>query len=166
MALAYVARYAVSAAKLKSYLQRKLRERGWEDESEPDIDTLVGRYVGLGYVDDEAFARTKSASLLRRGYGPRRVEQALGAAGIAQDIRMRTRAGKGRERAAALALARKRGFGPFGAERPDRLLRERQLAAMLRAGHSLDSARELVDAHSIEDAEEWAKAAMDDEEFE
>lgn len=166
MALTYVARYAVSGAKLETYLKRKLRERGWEDEGEPDIGELVQRYIGLGYVDDEAFARTKAASLLRRGYGPRRVEQALGAAGIAQDIRVRMRAGEGAERSSALAMARKRRFGPFGAEHTDRALRERQIAALLRAGHSLDSARELVNAHSIEDAEDWAKAAMDDEVFE
>ncbi len=166
LALFYVARYAVSAAKLEAYLKRKLRERGWEDEGDPDIGELVGRYIGLGYVDDEVYARTKSASLLRRGYGPRRVDQALGAAGIAQDIRARTRAGEGTERSAALAMARKRGFGPFGPELPDRALRQRQVAAMLRAGHSLDSARELVNAHSTQDAEEWAKAAMDDEVFE
>src|SRR5690606_34085562 len=129
IALTYVARYAVSAAKLETYLKRKLRERGWEDEGDPDIGELVGRYIVLGYVDDEAFARTKSASLLRRGYGPRRVDQALGAAGIAQDIRARTRAGEGTERSAALAMARKRGFGPFGPELPDRALRQKQVAA-------------------------------------
>jgi regulatory protein len=67
------------------------------------------------------------------------------------------------ERRAALALARKRGFGPFGPERPDRRQREKQLAAMLRAGHPLDSAREMVDAASETAAEDWA-AACDDEE--
>ena len=166
MALAYVARYAVSAAKLEGYLKRKLRDRGWEDEVEPPLAELVERYVALGYVDDEAFARAKAEGLLRRGYGPRRVEQALGAAGIAPELRSRLRAGAGAARAAALAMARKRRFGPFGAVQADGALRERQIAALLRAGHSLDSARELVDAQSMEVAEEWAAAAMDDEDFE
>ena len=53
-------------------------------------------------------------------------------------------------------MARKRRFGPFGAGTPDPRLREKQIAAMLRAGHSLDIARQMVDAASPEAAEEWA----------
>ncbi len=162
LALAYVARFATSAAKLERYLVRKLRERGWDGEREPDLGALVARYVSLGYVDDAAYARAKGGSLLRRGYGPRRVRQALAEAGIDEDTREEARAGAAAERCAALALARKRGFGPFGAERPDRQQREKQLAAMLRAGHPLDSAREMVDAASEAAAEDWA-AACDDE---
>jgi len=163
LALAYVARFATSAAKLERYLARKLRERGWDGEVAPDLAALVRRYVELGYVDDAAFARARSGSLLRRGYGPRRVRQALGEAGIAEDVREEARPGEAAERRAALALARKRGLGPFGAAKPDRRQREKQLAAMLRAGHTLDSAREMVDAASEAAAEEWAAACDDDE---
>jgi len=163
LALAYVARFATSAARLEAYLARKLRERGWDGEAAPDLPALVARYVELGYVDDEGFARARSGGLLRRGYGVRRIEQALGAAGIAQELRESVRAGEGAQRRAALALARRRGFGPFGPARPDRAARERQIAAMLRAGHPLDSARELVDAPDIDAAEEWAAAAFDED---
>lgn len=162
LALAYVARFATSAAKLEAYLRRKLRERGWEDESGPDPGALVERYVELGYVDDEAFARARAGGLLRRGYGARRVDQALGAAGIGTEIRETLRAGAAEQRRAALTLARKRGFGPFGVERPDRSGREKQIAAMLRAGHSIASARALVDADSVEEAETWAGEAIED----
>jgi regulatory protein len=163
LALGYVARFATSAAKLQAYLKRKLRERGWDGEREPDLPALVGRYVELGYVDDEAFARGRTRGLLGRGYGARRVGQALAAAGIAADVRDKVRAGEGAQRKAALMMARKRGFGPFGLEPRDRARREKQLAAMLRAGHPLDSARELVDAASVETAELWAAEALDEE---
>ncbi|MEO6387412.1 MAG: RecX family transcriptional regulator [Croceibacterium sp.] len=167
LALTYVARFATSAAKLERYLIRKLRERGWEGEDEPDTAALVARYVELGYVDDTAFARARSGSLLRRGYGPARVRQALGEAGIDEEIRTAVQPGEAAERRAALALARKRGFGPFsrsGVRAPiDRARREKQLAAMLRAGHRLDSAREMVDAATEAAAEQWA-AELDDEE--
>jgi len=162
LALTYVARFATSAAKLERYLARKLRERGWDGGGEPPVAALVERYVSLGYVDDAAFARARAGSLLRRGYGPRRVRQALGEAGIGEDVREQERPSEAAERRAALALARKRGFGPFGREPVDRERRERQLAAMLRAGHGLDSAREMVDAASEEAAEQWA-AELDDE---
>jgi regulatory protein len=157
LALAYVARFATTAARLEAYLARKLRERGWADEDTPaPTGAIVARMVAAGYVDDAAFARAKSGSLLRRGYGERRVGQALGAAGVAPEIRDTLRADEAAQRRAALALARRRRFGPFG-ENPDRAVREKQFAAMLRAGHPLDKARELLDQPSVEAAEEWAE---------
>lgn len=163
LALAYVARFATSQAKLEAYLLRKLRERGWEGEGDPGVAGIAARMAAAGYVDDLAYARAKSGNLLRRGFGERRVGQALAAAGIDADVREEVRAGVGQQRRAALALARKRRFGPFGVVAPERAVREKQLAAMLRAGHPLDSARELVNAASIAAAEEWA-AGVDGEE--
>ena len=163
LALSYVARYATSAAKLERYLKRKLRERGWEDEGNPpDVAALVERYSELGYVDDTGFARSKSASLLRRGYGARRVGQVLGQDGISPEIRDEVAASEAELRHAALAMAKKRRFGPFAVQAGDSddaekaKRREKQFAAMLRAGHSLDFAREIVDAASVDAAEEWA----------
>jgi regulatory protein len=156
LALAYVARFATSAAKLERYLRRKLRERGWEGEREADPGALVLRFVAAGYVDDASFARSRSSGLLRRGFGARRIDQALGAAGIGDELRAAVRADQGGQRAAALALARRRRFGPYSVQRPDRAQREKQLAAMLRAGHPLDIAREMVEATTIAAAEEWA----------
>jgi regulatory protein len=162
LALTYVARFSTTAVKLQRYLRRKLRERGWNGEGEPRMEPLVERFVELGYIDDEAYARAKSRSLLRRGYGERRVDQSLGQAGIGEDLRARVRASESEVRRAALALARRRRFGPFGSEPPDKPLREKQIAAMLRAGHPLDSARQIVDAANAAEAEQWAAEADED----
>ena len=174
LALSYVARFATSAARLERYLARKLRERGWagEDPGEgegkgggagaADIAAIVARHVALGHIDDAAFARGKAGGLLRRGYGPRRVAQALGEAGIAAAIRHDIAPDEAARRRAALALARKRRFGPFGGAPPDRAAREKQIAAMLRAGHMLADARELVDAPSEDAATRWADEAEDE----
>ena len=163
LALAYAARFAVSAAKLADYLRRKLRERGWDGEEAPPVEAIVARFVAAGYVDDAAYARAKSGSMLRRGLGMRRVSQAMDAAGIAGEDREAARAGQGTQRRAALAHARKRRLGPFGPPTADRAGREKQIAAMLRAGHPLDSARELVNAVSVAAAEEWAAQASEDD---
>lgn len=159
LALAYVARFATSAAKLETYLKRKLRERGWEGEGEPRPGVIAARFRELGYIDDVAYARARAGGLLRRGYGARRVAQVLGAAGIDEETREAVRPDEGGARRAALALARRRGFGPFGPARPDRERRQKQLAAILRAGHGFDAARAVVDAETVAAAEQWAAAA-------
>ena len=171
LALAYVARFATSAGKLGQYLKRKLRERGWEAHgdsgTEPDVPALIERFVAAGYIDDAGFARGRASGLRRRGYGDRRVEQSLRGAGIADDVRASVQGDEAASRRAALVLARKRGFGPFGAERPDPCpidpkTRQKQFAAMLRAGHPLDSVRVLIDAGTEAEALEWVDEAAGD----
>jgi len=175
LALAYVARFSTSAARLESYLSRKLRERGWAgggqdegpDESRAEslaqVGALIERFVENGYVDDAAYARARSGDLLRRGYGANRVNQALGQAGIAESVRADVAPLEAARRRAALHLARKRGFGPFALQAMDRQKREKAIAAMLRAGHSFDHARALIDAESEARAQEWASEAEESE---
>ena len=162
MALAYVARFSTSAAKFERYLTRKLREKGWDGEGEPPVAATVARYVELGYVDDEGYARMKSGSLLRRGYGARRVDQALGQAGIAENLRAEVAPGQVAAREAAATYARRRRLGPYG--NADPAVREKQLAAMVRAGQGFDAARALVDAASVAEVEQWIEEAREQEE--
>ena len=146
-ALAYAARYATTRARLRAYLLRKLRERGWGEAGEPPVDHLVERMAALGYVDDGAFASARAAVLGRRGYGERHVAAALRAAGIDEEDSAGARAAA-REGAwdAALRFAQRRRIGPFAAVEPDRAGREKALAAMLRAGHSPALAKRLIAA--------------------
>ncbi len=157
LALAYVARFATSAGKLRDYLGRKLRSRGWAGEgAAPPLDTLVARFVEAGYLDDAAYAQARSGGMLRRGLGARRISATLQAAGIGEEDRAGAMPGVCAARQAALAFAQKRRLGPFGAAGLDRAQREKQLGAMLRAGHRLDSARELVNFSSEQAALDWA----------
>lgn len=162
MALAYVARFATSAAKLERYLHRKLRERGWDGEGEPDVSAMVARYVERGFVDDAVYARAKAGDLLRRGYGACRVKQALGQAGIGESVAEEVAPVEHTARTAALHLARKRGLGPFAATPPDREKREKQIAAMLRAGHRFDHVVAVLDAGSEEAAMEWVEESREE----
>ena len=173
LALAYVARFATTSAKLESYLSRKIRERGWnrdEDghpENMPDLSEISSRFVDLGYIDEDAYARSRSRGMLGRGFGPRRVSQDLYAAGIDEQTRSEVAPGQGAIRRAAFALARKRRFGPFAADEPDaeknRSRKQKQVAAMLRAGHGFDTVRAVMDAASVAAAEEWVAEAQDEE---
>lgn len=161
LALNYAGRYATTAAKLKHYLRRKLRERGWHGDDEPQVDAIVGQFVELGYIDDAAFAEARTRDLLRRGYGARRVSQALHHAGVDTEETDLPDMSDTQLRVAALAFARRRRLGPFAAEPPDPKQREKQLAALVRAGHAFDTARALVDAADQEEAEEWAYSVED-----
>lgn len=146
--LAYVARFATSRAKLKAYLTRKLRERGWAGPGDPPTDELVARAARAGFVDDAAFALGKARSLTQRGYGSRRVRQALRAAGIAEEDSAAARDHADEDAVdAALRFARRRRFGPFAPALPDPLQREKQLAAMIRAGHALRLSKAILNLH-------------------
>lgn len=163
LALAYVARFATTQAKLRGYLQRKLREHGWEGEEPPPVDALVARHAERGHVDDAAWARMKAGSLLRRGYGARRVSEALGQAGVEDALRDEVRPDLTEQRRAALVLARRRKFGPFAIQpASDPRARDRQLAAMLRAGHSLDIARRIVESEDADALERWCESEFGD----
>ena len=145
LALSYVGRFATSRARLVTYLKRKLRERGWDGSGEPDLDNLSGRLVRLGYVDDRAFAVSKARSLTSRGYGERRVGQALAMAGIGEDEGADARSLAQAEAVnSALRFARRRSIGPFAANAPDPREREKALAAMIRAGHRFGLARAII----------------------
>jgi regulatory protein len=144
--LAYVAKFATSRARLAAYLARKIRERGWAGAGEPPVDALVAKAARVGFVDDAAFALGKARSLTARGYGARRVNQALHAAGI-DDSDGEAARGHAREEAveAALRFAKRRRIGPFAASAAESQDKEKQLAAMLRAGHGFRLANAILD---------------------
>lgn len=161
LALGYVGRFATSRAKLLSYLKRKLRERGWEDDREPPLEALVERLTRLGYVDDRAFALSKARSLTSRGYGERRVAQALMVAGIGEDDRADANDhAKGDAIEAALRFARRKSIGPFAASRADPREREKALAAMVRAGHGFSLSKAIVDLAPGEEVDPEALAIL------
>lgn len=176
LALAYVARFATTAAKLEGSLARKIRERGVAQDTdgrvrELDVTGLVSRLIELGYVDDDAYARGRSRDLTQRGYGKRRVEQALWAAGVEEQARSENAPSEAAGRRAAMLLAKKRGFGPFARNmrcdeddsEATRKRREKQIAAMLRAGHIYDHVQFILDACATDDVEAWVIEAEDEE---
>ena len=140
-------RYATTRAKLSTYLARKLHERGWNDEKQPDIEAIVSDLVELRYIDDAAFAEARARSFVRRGYGKRRLDQDLRAAGIETDD------AEGADEhmdesgfEAAENFARRKRIGPFAIDVAPPEKREKQLAAFLRAGHGFDIAKRFVNA--------------------
>ena len=144
-ALRYVERYATTRAKLAAYLSRKLRERGWAGEESPDPVGLAERMAGLGYVNDRLYAEARAGAMARRGLGARRVRQALRFDGIGEaDAAALAPAIAADSISSAIAFARRKRIGPYAREAADRQLQEKQMAAMIRAGHAPGLARAIV----------------------
>jgi len=162
LALRYVERFATTRAKLRDYLRRKLRERGWEGEREPDLEAISERFAELGYVDDAAYALSKARSLSGRGYGKRRLDQKLRAAGVEDADGEEARSHADEEAVtSALRFAERRRLGPFAAAPyRDPKQREKALAAMVRAGHGFGLSRAIIalppgaeiDANQLQDS--------------
>lgn len=142
LALRYAGRYATTRAKLRAYLSRKLRERGWSGGRQPDLEALGDRFAKLGYVDDAAYALSQSRALTSRGYGKRRVGDKLRLAGVAEaDAAAANALAENEAIGTALRFAERRRFGPFADAPPDRPQREKWIATMIRAGHPFGLAR-------------------------
>jgi len=149
-ALAYLERYSSSAANLRRVLRRKVdkrcRLRG-EDPAEfhEMIDEVVAKSLRSGLVDDTRYAEARVATLRRRGGSSRAIQAKLAAKGVDRStIAAALEGEEDDEEKAALAFARRRKLGPFrpGERAP---YRDKDLAALARAGFRFDVARQIVD---------------------
>lgn len=155
LALHYAARYATTSARLADYLRRKLKQRPWTSDTPPDVEGLVTRLVALGYVDDALWAASKQREMQARGLGPRRVAQALHAAGVSAPSEDAPEDTPEPPIMAAVRFARRRRLGPFRrADAPPGDADARKaMAAMLRAGHGFEEARRVLAAPDAAAAE-------------
>lgn len=160
LALTYAARFATTEAKLSTYLRRKIRERGWTyencaEEKAPQPEALAAEFSELGYVDDQLFAEGKAAALGRKGMGKLRVKSTLRAAGIAEDIvQPLCESDPAEDFARALQFAERRRIGPYSRTQPDDKSRSRWMGAMVRAGHPLGIAYQVMALQTLAEAEE------------
>ena len=155
----YLERYPSTAEGLRRVLERRVARARIADAPivenvERVIAEMVAKFVAAGVIDDKAFAQTKARALHRRGTSNRLTRQKLKLAGIDGDTLDQAMAGldqeldtdpRQREWKAATALARRRRLGPYRAkDRKDH--RNRDLAAMARAGFDYDVAKKVIDA--------------------
>ena len=146
LALRYVGRFATTRAKLRAYLARKVRERGWDGAANPIWTRSRSISRRLGYVDDAAYAMAKSHALTGAVFGKRAASEQLHVAGIGEE--------DGERRATmpmprrSLPLCVSPSAGRLGRSRPRRVTdpgqRQKALAAMTCAGHGFGLARAIV----------------------
>ncbi len=165
LARAHLERYVASTGRLRAVLERRVRRATAHHGDDPapllaEIDGVIAGLDGTGLLDDVALAGGLAGSLRRRGDArpvarqkmlarglpPALVDAALAGADAAVDADGQR---GDADLAAAAAYARRRHLGPFrAAGRAER--RDRDLAAMARAGHRFDVARRVIDCDDPE----------------
>lgn len=154
-ALAYLGRFASSAENLRRVLTRKVERRcrlRGEDPAPflPLVKEVVRRCVRIELVNDRAYAEGRVASLRRRGSSSRLIGAKLSAKGVSREmIAGALEADHDAEDEAAWALARRRRLGPFRL-RDRSVFREKDLAALARAGFGFALARKVIDGEPDE----------------
>ncbi|MBB4038756.1 regulatory protein [Microvirga flocculans] len=149
-ALAYLERYASSAENLRRVLRRKVdnrcRLRGEDPGAFQDmVDEVVAKSLRSGLIDDTRYAEARVATLRRRGGSARAIQAKLSAKGVDHaTIAAALETEEGDEEQAARTFARRRRLGPFrpGERAP---YRDKDMAAMARAGFRFDVARRIID---------------------
>jgi regulatory protein len=159
-ALDYLARFASSAANLRRVLKQKVersaRDHGTDREAGlAAIERLIERFATSGIIDDARFAEGRAQSLFRRGTSRRAItaklnEKGLGGAEIATALDSLDELAAEPELAAAVAYARRRRLGPFRNPDTRTAHRDKDLAALGRAGFGVDIARRVLDAEDAE----------------
>ncbi|KRE13932.1 hypothetical protein ASE63_18210 [Bosea sp. Root381] len=155
-ALHYLERYAAPTAQLRRVLARKValscRHHGQEPAAFSTVlDDVVARCVASGLVDDQRFAEARAASLQRRGRSSRAIAASLAAKGVARDLAARASDSNDEdELAAARKTARRKRIGPWN--HSDRVGdRQKDLAALARAGFTMTIARAVIDGAGDEE---------------
>lgn len=163
-ALHYLERFATSSANLRrilmSKVERSARTHGTDrEEGAGWVEALIERFRRSGLLDDRLYAEAKAASLHRRGTSTRRIREKLAVKGVGRDEAEAALAAVDADAegdpdlAAAASYARRRRIGPYRRERREEN-RDRDLAALARAGFSYEVARRVADARDAAALEE------------
>jgi len=154
----YVKRFATTQAHLRRVLMRRVIRSARFHNTDPDegaaeVDKIVAHFADAGLLDDRLYAHARTRELRLRGASARLIRVRLREKGVDEELIVESLAavdeeagedGDG-ELSAAWALARRRRLGAFRAASERTARRERDLAALSRAGFSYDVARQVVD---------------------
>ena len=167
MALHYLERFSASCEGLRRVLMRRVRRSSYHhgtdaDEAKDWVDQVVDKMRARGFVNDRLFAEGRVRTLLAQGVPLRGIRMRLREKGIADDIVADVvdlvAADDGdADLAAAIALAKRRRLGPFITRADREQRRDKDLAALARAGFGYDIARRVIDAESVEALEDMKR---------
>lgn len=162
----YLERYMPSEFQLKQVLRRKinknihLRGSGNREDYEAMIAEELSYRKKTGALDDHRFTDAWVESLHRKGKSKIQIQVKLQQKGIARFIieKALEQLDDGEQDyalEAAIKYARKRRFGPFQLDPQKReARRQKDIAAMMRAGHSYDNIKKIMACQTLDEIEE------------
>ncbi len=156
VALHYLDRYSASTEMLRRMLARRIDKRCRARDEDPHAfaplgEEIVARALKAGLVDDARFTAARLATLRRRGTSTRGAGAKLAAKGVPREVVEAALATEAEdipedvEVGAARTYAKRRRLGPYRAAEARAAHRERDLAAMARAGFAYGLARSVID---------------------
>lgn len=155
-AVHYLERYASSVEGVRAVLQRGLLRAAQRGEVVPPeaqawIEAVVERLQKLGYVDDKKFAEVKARALRNRGASSFKIRQTLAQKGVETELVEEALDSEdvADDWQAALTFARKRRLGVFATGNRDER-RQKDMAALARAGFSMAIARKIIEAETVD----------------
>lgn len=157
----YLERFSASITSFRRVMERKIA-RSCHDHPEQDkdacltmLDEITAKFVRLGYLNDEIYAKQLAGSLQTKGQSHRRIKQNMALKGLSEDLigQSLPDMDEENEKAAALRLAKKRRLGCF-ATRPKENDLQKGLASLMRAGFDFSTAQWVMGL-TIEDIEKF-----------
>jgi len=158
VALWYLARFQATARSLERVLERRVarsaRHHGTDTSAgRALIADLIVRYQRSGLLDDASFAQARALTLHQRGISTRAIRARLAEKGVGwpeidaalQTLTEITDADTPPDLEAAKRTARRRHLGPWRESKQREERREKDLAALARAGFSYTVARMVID---------------------
>ncbi len=155
--LYYLERFASSASNFRRVMMRKVK-RSCDfhkvpiDEFIPMVDALTERYVEVGLLNDEVFARSKTASLRRKGFGKQAIIAKLQPKGLSRDVIEKALSEidaetENPEFEAALKYIKRKKLGIYRIKPIKDPIKDKQreLGSLARAGFSYEIAKKALD---------------------
>lgn len=163
-ALYYLKRFSSSEENLRRVMMRRVersaRAHGTDrEEAAAWVDDLVARLARAGLVDDRRYAEGRVHALHARGASIRVITAKLREKGVPAEIIDEAIAALRDEQPdaeleAAIRFARRRRIGPFRIKPPAERQRQKDLAALARAGFDYGTAMKVADAETEDELRE------------
>jgi regulatory protein len=170
-ALYYLQRFSSSSENLRRVMMRRVYRSAKHHDTDPEegaemIEALIKRYNEVGLLDDAQFAKMRAGSLNRRGSSARAIRAKLAEKGVASDVitetlERLTDEDRDPELTAAVTLARKRRLGPYRVSGDRSEFKEKDMAALARAGFNYSTAQKIIEAETTEELEEEVEMNVD-----
>lgn len=156
----YVGRFGGPSSNLRRVLLRHAQKDGTDGKAWlPEIEAIIADFLQTGALDDAKYAEHAARVLTGRGMAPRMVQFRLRQKGIqSADVdHALQELGDPRqaEREAALKYAKRRRLGPFRPQEQRKEKRQKDAAAMARAGFAMGVIFKILDAKSPEDMDDF-----------